>query len=111
MGTRRRWAPVVAAVADEQPLAVAHDLGVAGEVEVGRVVLQPVRDGLGQPPGRVDLPGQHVGDSAPGGLTAQPGLDQCLACGVTSPRSTVEPLTSTTTTFGLTAATACSTAS
>ena len=35
---------VVAAVADEQALAVPDDLGVAGEVEVGRVVLQPVRE-------------------------------------------------------------------
>ena len=67
---------VVAAVADEQPLAVAHGLGVAGEVEVGRVVLQAVGNRLGEPARGVDRAGQDVGDGAARGLAAEPRLDE-----------------------------------
>ena len=44
---------VVAAVADEDALAVADVPGLAGEVQVRRGVLEPQRDRLGQPAARV----------------------------------------------------------
>ena len=65
---------VVAAVADEDPLAVAHVPGLAGEVEVRRRVLEAHGQRLGEPPARVRRPEQQVGRGAARGLPGQPAL-------------------------------------
>ena len=40
------------------------------------VVLEPVRHGLREPAGGVDLPGEHIGQTAARRLPAEPGLDE-----------------------------------
>ena len=68
-------ARVEAPVADVQALAVADVPVLAGEVQVGGVVLEAERDRLGQPPRRVDPAEEHVGDRAAARLAKQPALD------------------------------------
>ena len=92
---------VVAAVADEHALAVADVAVLAGEVEVGRGVLQPQRERLGEPPARVRGAEQQVGD----GAAARPGRPASTRArprrAAPSPDSrTAEPLASTTTRRG-----------
>ena len=69
---------VVAAVADEDALAVADMALLAGEVEVGRGVLQPQRERLGQPSRGVGRAEQQVGGRAAGALAGQPALQHRL---------------------------------
>ncbi len=72
----REVAGVVPAVADEDSLAVTNTAALAREVEEGGRVGQPHWHGLGQSAGRVDPPGEHVGDGAAARLTEQRGLQQ-----------------------------------
>jgi hypothetical protein len=69
---------VEAAVADEDAFAVADVAGLTGEVEVGRGVLQPQRERLGQPSRGVGRAKQQVGGRAAGGLAGQPAFQHRL---------------------------------
>jgi hypothetical protein len=62
------------AVADEHPLAVAHEALLTGEVEVRRGVFQAQRDRLGQPTAGVGSAGEDIGDRPAHRLAAQPAL-------------------------------------
>jgi hypothetical protein len=66
--------PIVGAIADEQPLAVAHVLRVTGEVDCRRDVGQADRDRLREPPARLGHTRQDVGDRATGALPGEPAL-------------------------------------
>ena len=48
-------APVIVAIADIDALAIRRAPGAAGELGIARAVLDARGEGLGQPPGRVDL--------------------------------------------------------
>jgi hypothetical protein len=57
-------------------LAVPHVAGLAGKVQIGRMVGQSQRDRLGEPARRVHPADEHIGDRATAGLAEQPTLDQ-----------------------------------
>ncbi|GAB3111429.1 hypothetical protein GCM10027055_12000 [Janibacter alkaliphilus] len=69
---------VVPAVADEDPFAVPDRAQLPGEAEIGRRILQPQRDGLGEAAGGRHPPPQHLGDGTAAGLPGQPALEDGL---------------------------------
>ena len=96
---------VVGAVADEHPLAVADELGVAGEVEVRRVVLEPHRDGLGELAGRVRRADSRSATAPPAAWPASQHSRIAATLSSQVDVRTTDPLASTTTTRSLTSAT------
>jgi hypothetical protein len=63
---------VVRPISDEDALAVPHEALLAGEVEVGRVVLQAYRDGFSQLAGGVGNAQQQIDRGSARSLSRQP---------------------------------------
>src|SRR5690348_11064470 len=68
-------ASIVGAIAHQYAFSVAHDTELTWEVPERRVVSQPQRDRLGQPPRWVGDTEEQVGERAAATLAEQPSLE------------------------------------